>query len=125
MGVDVRRPEPLEIIMGVGLYLTGTYPSDGVSQSAEDWLEQLAAWIEGHEEEPLMICQAGVNRDEQPVLSVQVHPCAEDVEITVPEAGVCVVSAKTSTAGPGYHIFVCDLLLALGAQFQIEWDGPD
>lgn len=110
--------------MGVGLYLTGTYPSDGVSQSAEDWLEQVASWIEGHEEEPLMICQAGANQDEQPALSVQIHPCAEDVEIVVPEPGVCVVSAKTSTAGPGYHIFVCNLLQELGNQFGIEWDGP-
>jgi hypothetical protein len=111
--------------MGVGVYLTGTYASDEVGQSPEDWLEQVASWLEGHEVEPLMLCESGVNSDEQPCLSVQIHPCAEDVEISVPQAGICAVSARTSSAGPGYHIFVCDLLHALGSQFRIEWDGPD
>ena len=125
MGVDVGQCDPLETIMGVGLLLTGSYPTEGETRSAEDWLEQVASWIEGHEEEPLMVCHVGVNGDEQPVLSIQIHPSAEDVELAVPEAGVCVVSAKTSTAGPGYHIFLCDLLNALGTQFHIEWDGPE
>lgn len=111
--------------MGVGLYLTGTYVSDEVGQSPEDWLEQVASWLERHEEEPLMFCESGVNSDDHPCLSVQIHPCAEDVEICVPEAGVCVVGAKTSTAGPGYHIFLSGLLHALGTQFRIEWDPPE
>jgi hypothetical protein len=110
--------------MGVGLYLTGTFPGSGDS-SREEWLAEVAAWLEGHEEEPLMVCQHGANDAEQPTLFLQIHPCAEDVEISVPELGVCVVAAKTSTAGPGYHIFLCDLLRALGGQFNVEWDAPD
>jgi hypothetical protein len=111
--------------MGVGLFLTGTYASDVVGQSADDWLEQVAAWLESHEEEPLMLCHRAANDAEQPTLFVHMHPCAEEVEISVPAPGICAVVAKTSTVGPGYHIFVCELLHALGTQFQLEWDEPD
>jgi hypothetical protein len=111
--------------MGVGLYLTGTFPSEiGDTSIAAEWLARVAAWLEGHEEEPLMVCQQGQNSSDHPTLFVQIHPCAEDVEISVPDAGLCLVSAKTSTAGPGYHIFLCELLHELGAAFQIEWDTP-
>ncbi len=111
--------------MDVGLFLTGTFPSDAVGESAEDWLEQVAAWLEGHEEEPLMLCHRAANDADQPTLFVQMHPSAEEVEISVPAPGVCAVVAKTSTVGPGYHIFVCDLLHALGTQFHVEWDEPN
>ncbi len=111
--------------MGVGFILYGTYASDAVGQSAEDWLEQVAAWLESHEEEPLMLCRIGPNGNEHTTLFVQIHPCAEDVEFSVPDSGLCVVSAKTSTVGPGYHIFLCDLLHDLGKQFHIDWDPPD
>lgn len=111
--------------MGVGLFLTGTYASDVVGQSADDWLEQVAAWLESHEEEPLMLCHRAGDEAEQPTLFVHMHPCAEEVEISVPTPGVCAVVAKTSTVGPGYHIFVCNLLHALGTQFHLEWDEPD
>ncbi|MBM3992863.1 MAG: hypothetical protein FJ303_01705 [Planctomycetes bacterium] len=117
--------------MGVGLLLTGTYASAENEPSADSWLQEVASWIEGHEEEPLMVCEAGVNCEEQPTLYVQIHPCAEDVEISVPEPGVCVVSAKTSTVGPGYHIFLCELLHAMSEELGVIWglatneDGGD
>ena len=111
--------------MGVGLYLTGTYPSDDVGQSPEDWLEQAAAWFESREEEPLMLCRNGANSNEQPTLFVQLHPCAEEIELSVPAPGVCALLAKTSTAGPGYHIFLCDLLHLFSLHAQIDWDQPD
>ena len=117
--------QPVDSVMGVGLFLTGTYSSGAADQSADDWLEQVAAWLEGHEEEPLMLCHRAANDADQPTLFVQMHPCAEEVEISVPAPGVCAIVAKTSTVGPGYHIFVCDLLHALGTQFHLEWDEPD
>lgn len=110
--------------MGVGLYLTGTYPTDSAGDSPEDWLEQVAAWIESHEEEPLMLCRIGTDDDDEPILNVQIHPCAEEIEFRTPEPGVCHVAAKTSTVGAGYHIFVCDLLRTFGKQFHVEWHEP-
>ena len=111
--------------MGVGLYLTGTYPSGAVETSSDDWLERVASWIESHEVEPLMLCRTSMCEEGEAILLVQIHPCAEEVEFRSPEAGVCVVAAKTSTAGPGYHIFLCDLLSAFGKHFHVEWDLPD
>jgi hypothetical protein len=108
--------------MGVGLYLTGTFSLD---KPIEDWLEQVASWLESHEEEPLMHCQFGETDEGQPTLFVEIHPCAEGVEISSPEPGACLVTAKTNTAGPGYHIFLCDLLHSLGIQFGIAWDKPE
>jgi hypothetical protein len=111
--------------MGVGFCLTARYRSSEYGQSGEDWLDQLAAWLEGHEEEPLMFCRQGSGDDDQPTLFVHVHPSAEEVEFTVPEPGLLAVSAKTSTVGPGYHAFLCDLLDRFSRHFHVEWDEPD
>jgi len=108
--------------MGVGLSVTGTFSLD---KPVEDWLEQVASWLENHEEEPLMTCHFGKSEEDQPTLFVKLHPCAEDVEISSPEPGVCLATAKTSTAGPGYHIFLCDLLHSLGKHFGITWNAPE
>ena len=45
--------------MGVGFYLTGTYAGEELGPTPDDWLEQVAAWLERHEEEPLMLCRVG------------------------------------------------------------------
>ncbi len=106
--------------MGVGLMLSGTY-GNADNLPPEECLEQIASWLEGHEEEPLMLCHIGIDQDDLPALFLQIHPCAEDIEIAIPAPGEMLVAAKTSTAGPGYHIHVCDLLNRLGEQFGIEW----
>lgn len=111
--------------MGIGFCLTGTFSAPEFGPSADDWLARLAAWLDGHEEEPLMQCRLGVAEDDLPALFVQLHPSAEEVEFIVPEPGRLLVAAKTSTAGPGYHVFVCELLHALGEHFQVQWDEPD
>ncbi len=111
--------------MGVGLYLTGTFTSQKEGQIAASWLEEVAAWLEANEEEPLVTCRHGENNEELPTLFVQLHPCAEDVELAVSEPGRAHVSAKTSTAGPGYHIFLCHLLHRFGKEFAVDWEDPD
>src|ERR1700733_10309429 len=115
----------MEALMGVGLPLQGTFRSDEPDQSPGDWLEEVASWLESHEEEPLMLCRVGMNGSDQPALFVQIHPCAEEVEVSVPEPKACLVRAKTSTVGPGYHIFLCDLLRRFGAQFNVEWNESE
>jgi hypothetical protein len=52
-------------------------------------------------------------------LTATLHPCAEAVSIELGE-GV-VVSANTTSAGPGYHQYVCELLDAMGEEFGITW----
>jgi hypothetical protein len=111
--------------MGVGFHLTARFVDAGAGQAPEDRLEELATWLLGHEEEPLMLCRYARCDHGEPALFVEVHPGAEELEFCVADAGTLVVSAKTSTAGPGYHIFVCDLLQRLGEHFGLQWDEPD
>ena len=72
-----------------------------------------------------MMCDFGANEADHPTLFLQIHPCAEDVEISVPQPGMCLINAKTLTAGPGYHVFLCDLLHSLAAHHHIEWEEPE
>jgi hypothetical protein len=111
--------------MGVGFHLTASYPCSGDGASAEDWLEEVGAWLERREEEPLLLCRLGRCEHGEAALFVDVHPGAEELEICVAEPGSMVASARTSTAGPGYHIFLCDLLHQLGDAFSLTWDEPD
>jgi hypothetical protein len=108
--------------MGVGLSLTGRYAEN--PNGAEDWLEGVVSWIERHAGEPLERVRLGRDGEENPAVLASLHPGAEDVEIAVPEPGRVVVSAKTSTVGPGYHAFLCDLLHRLGDAMDIFWDEP-
>jgi len=111
--------------MGLGLFLTGRYRAADGPDTPEEWLEKVATWLEGREEEPLVACYPGLNAQEEPCLAMVAHPCAEEVEFSVPGKGLCQVVAKTSTVGPGYHVFLCDLLRKLGLEFAIAWDEPD
>jgi hypothetical protein len=85
----------------------------------------VGAWLEAHEEEPLMVCRQARCEHGEAALFVHIHPGAEEVELCAPEPGRFLASAKTSTAGPGYHVFVCDLLQRLGRHFGVEWHEPD
>jgi hypothetical protein len=110
--------------MGVGLYLRGRFtPAEG--QGPEDWLRDVEGWLEGNVRDLLFRAQLGGQRDGQPTLSVRLHPSAEDVEISVPEPGRLIASAKTSTTGPGYHTYLCGLLRRLGADHGVSWEPPD
>ncbi|HVG23467.1 MAG TPA: hypothetical protein VND45_04880, partial [Thermoanaerobaculia bacterium] len=59
---------------------------------------------------------------ESPSLAIAIHPGAENVVFTVPRRGHIEVQAKTSTVGPGYHMFVCDALHALAPELGVRWD---
>ena len=109
--------------MGVGLYLTGRCRATG--DDPEAWLDRVQSWLEEHAGEPLESARLGQDGEDRPSVLVNLHPCAEDVEIAVPEPGRVVVSAKTSTVGPGYHAFLCDLLHRLGEAMDIDWDAPE
>jgi hypothetical protein len=82
------------------------------------------SWLEEHAGEPLESVRLRQDDRESPAVIVDLHPCAEDVEIVVREPGRVAVSAKTSTVGPGYHGYLCDLLHRLGGALAIDWDGP-
>lgn len=60
---------------------------------------------------------------EPEALGVGLHPAAEDVSFCF-EGGALCLSAKTSTVGPGYHAFVCDLAHRLEPVLGAPWRGP-
>src|SRR5262245_17591410 len=104
--------------MGVELYLTGRC---GRSRNA---LEPIAATVRERCAETLVDAQDGSDRDGHPAWFAQLHPAAAAVEFIDQGDGRLAVSAKTSTAGAGYHQYVCDLLRELGTAHAIAWDPP-
>jgi hypothetical protein len=56
------------------------------------------------------------------LLAVSLHPAAEDIEFAF-DGRQLTVSAKTSTVGPGYHAYVCEMLRELAAELGATF-GP-
>lgn len=109
--------------MGLGLYLTGRFYEGHVNPEA--WAEKVAGWFEENSGEPLESLGTGKNSEGAQTVYLNLHPCAEDVEISVPAEGLVIVSGKTSTVGPGYHCYVADLVRQFGHQLGVSWDEPD
>jgi len=63
--------------------------------------------------------------DEKSCLFCKLHPAAEEVQIALPDANHLTVSANTSTVGPGYHVFLCDLIHRWTQEFSIRWEQFD
>jgi hypothetical protein len=63
--------------------------------------------------------------DSTPTLYCQMHPAAEEFELSFVGPSELVASANTTTAGPGYHVFVCSVLKDLADEFHARWEHPD
>ncbi len=103
--------------MGVGLYLQGSFSPPAGDNPVQDWFNQVSEWFDDAgivADKPwgnlLIECQTGKTHNRQPALLVAIHPAGEDVEFIVPVPGQLIVSAKTSTVGPGYHTALCRLV---------------
>jgi hypothetical protein len=62
---------------------------------------------------------------ESPAIFCQLHPGAEEVELSLIDPEHVVVSASTSAVGPGYHIFLVSLLKDWARDFQASWRRSD
>jgi hypothetical protein len=100
--------------------LRGTYRRNFLGRpSASDWLRQAAGlW---RELEPDLVDLRIRDVDGVPTLSIQAHPAVEHMEVTIPAGGQVVVSANTSTGGPGYHRRMCDVMHILGNTLGVIW----
>ena len=108
--------------MALGLRLLAKL--DAKADNPQKFMKDLAAWIERRYSDLLpQIKHATV--EDRPAIFCQLHPAAEEVEFTLLDAGHLVVSASTSSAGPGYHIFLASMLKDLGREFQASWQTPE
>jgi hypothetical protein len=104
--------------VGVAIELSGKRkspapPSDLLTQ-AEKWLREATG--------DLLERATRLDVDGAPWLLVRLHPVAEELRIGVLANDTIVVQAKTSPVGPGYHVYVCQLLRRLGVALRIDWD---
>lgn len=105
--------------MGIGLHLIGRHEGgQAFLGPVEDWLRNACkdTWMAGG---------SVTDADGHPALQVVLHPTAEAVEFVAWDPRTLVVSAKTCSVGPGYHIYLCGLLQRLGESLGIRWDPPD
>lgn len=106
--------------MGVGLNLTGKLPK---ASQLEPWFNEVWDWLS--DEFPGMATGAGLGKgpfDEFLKIDLRFHPAADPVKIWFSDPTTIHLLADTVSAGPGYHLFVCDILWAISEKFGINWD---
>jgi hypothetical protein len=103
--------------MGVELTLVGRRPPSG----ARGFLDDVGAWLTAREDDPPPVVHRA---EDEPVLLVELHPAAEPIRLEAGESSLR-LSAKTGTAGPGYHRHVCALATALAEAVGVEWALED
>lgn len=112
--------------MPIVLTLTGQLDvADRLSRAdARDWLARAAVWFESVGD---AVLDARVVRDgdEKPVLLVVLHPASPPIEIRLGASGRLRVTATTTPAGPGYHIYLCDLFRQMADEFAFRWVADD
>jgi hypothetical protein len=104
--------------MSVGLQLHGELPS--VPAQEPITLQTLETWLR-RECQPLLRDVSLGDEGGAAVLLVELHPAAEALRIWSENGVEIAVSAQTSSAGPGYHIYVCDLLTRMSRELGIRW----
>src|SRR5579871_3914836 len=108
--------------MPIGLNLRAAFTSPPVNASEmiakiEEWLEQRCAALEPE------MTRGRVRK--APALFCQLHPAANPLQLVLTDAAHLEASATTSSAGPGYHIYVSQLLKELGQNFGATWEQPE
>lgn len=115
--------------MSVGLLLKSKLKRGFLTRLAggrrpDQLLSQMEGWIREYCADLRATTYIG-ERGGKPTLFCRLHPAAEDLEICFNAPDQVTASANTSTVGPGYHIFVCDMLHRLGERFHAQWDEPN
>jgi hypothetical protein len=108
--------------MGLGLYIGAENKPRGMlrrRRAPERLLEELVAAIKQELADPILnrLCRHQIKGLEA---SVQFHPAEEPVDFLFQDSWL-VCSAKTSSAGPGYHEFLIELLERAAGRCELEW----
>lgn len=104
--------------VSIGFYLLGEFRRSQLQPS--QFLHGLENWILSQSSALFPSTRHGFV-DEKPTLFCTFHPAAEEVEISLPDPKHITVSASTSSCGPGYHVYLCDLVHRWDDDFLIRW----
>src|SRR5271170_2828512 len=108
--------------MSLGLRLLAKLSNPCVEP--EVFLNQTESWMQTRFVELQPKTRRG-EVDQQPSLFLKLHPAAEEAELTLLDQERIVVSANTTTVGPGFHIFLTSLLKDWANEFQAIWATPE
>ena len=111
--------------MALGLTLTANIVDDSrLSPAAmRDWLARAAVWFEAVGD-AVLDAHLDKDADGRPHLKVTCHPAADAIDIRLASSGKLKLIAKTTPAGPGYHMYLCQLLRPFAADFEFQWETP-
>jgi hypothetical protein len=108
--------------MSLGLRLLANLSSPASDTGV--FLTQIAEWIHKECAEVLPTTRQDFV-ESSPTLFCKLHPAAAEVEFSLIDSEQLVVSANTSSVGPGYHIFLCAALAQWARDFQASWSKPE
>ena len=108
--------------MGLGVYIDAAVPGD---LPVSGFIARIEEACRASIEDPLLLRLARFRRVEGGSgLDLLLHPAAEPVEFRVTGDRV-ICSAKTNPAGPGYHVYVIELLERVARVAGVEWRWSD
>src|SRR5579859_1467889 len=108
--------------MSLGLRLLARLSAP--SLEPDRFMERIERWVRHRYSEMLPRTRRGLV-ERSPALFCQLHPAAEDLEISLIDPTHLLVSANTTTVGPGYHIFVTSLLKDWAREFNASWEESE
>jgi hypothetical protein len=109
--------------MGLGLYIAAELNSSTLLKKKPDTkklLSDIGKEIASYLQEKELAILSDQTFDNG-ALYIRLHPAEEQVEIFAKD-DYLICSAKTSSAGPGYHAFLVDLLETVGSNCKLRWD---
>ncbi len=107
--------------MSLGIRLRGRRTKTATAP----WLNEITSWISSRCDDVLESPPSVWEFEGQRGVSLDLHPCAEPLALSTTGADEVEIAANTTSAGPGYHQYVCALIDELGQRFGIEWLAPD
>lgn len=113
--------------MGLGVHVTAEVPAKGLLSrrpGRDAVFQSIAKAVQAATNDPLMQLFLGMNQSEH-TLCIDLMPGAESVFFEWDPAGTVTASAKTSTLGPGYHVYVVDTLDAISLATGLQWNWAD
>src|SRR5438067_12358179 len=108
--------------MSIGFRLLAQF--EQAQKRPEEALARIEQWFGSRCADLVPSFRTGVV-DANPTLFCQFHPAGEEVEFSFLDERRFIVTANTSSVGPGYHILLCDMLHEMGESLVFTWQDPD